>query len=96
MNVQRKIDADPDGENAVLRGRIVSGGRLQIPAEVRRQMGIADGDTVRLRIVDGKLRIIPFREVLRQIQQMMRERVPPGVSLADELIAERRAEAAKE
>ena len=28
------------------RGRLVSGGRLQIPARVRRELGLKDGDAV--------------------------------------------------
>ena len=30
------------------KARIVSGGRLQIPADVRKELGLADGDDVRL------------------------------------------------
>jgi antitoxin PrlF len=80
----------------VQRGKLVSGGRLQIPADVRRKLGLSDGDPVTMEVVDGELRVRPFREVLRDIQRKMRELVPDGVSLADELIAERRAEAAKD
>lgn len=80
----------------VQRGKLVSGGRLQVPADIRRALGLKDGDTVRMEVVDGALHVRPFRDVLREIQQKMREYVPEGVSLADELIADRRAETAKE
>jgi len=76
------------------RGRIVSGGRLQIPADVRKELGLADGDKVRLEIVDGELRVRSLGAVIKAIQAEVRRYVPEGVSLADELIAERRAEAA--
>jgi antitoxin PrlF len=78
------------------RGRLVSGGRLQIPAWVRRELGIADGDVVRLEVVDGELRVRPYRDVLAEIQARLREYVPEGVSLSEELIADRRAEAERE
>lgn len=81
---------------SVHRGRIVSGGRLQIPADVRKELGLEDGDPVRIQVVDGELHIRSLRDVISGIQQRMRQYVPEGVSLADELIADRRAEAARE
>jgi AbrB family looped-hinge helix DNA binding protein len=69
-------------------------GRLVIPAALREAMGLADGDVLDMRVVDGELRIATMRERLRQAQERARKYVPAGVSLADELSAERR-EAAK-
>jgi len=53
-----------------------------------------DGDVLDLQVVDGELRIATMRERLRRAQQRVRKYVPVGVSLANELSAERR-EAAK-
>ena len=78
------------------RGRIVSGGRLQIPADVRRELGLADGDNVHLEIVGGELRVRSYHAVIKAIQDEVRRYVPEGISLADELIADRRADAADE
>jgi AbrB family looped-hinge helix DNA binding protein len=78
------------------KGRIVSGGRLQIPADVRKELGLADGDGVRIEVVDGELRIRSYHAVIKAIQAEMRKYVPEGVSLSDELIADRRAEAARD
>lgn len=80
----------------VHKARIVSGGRLQIPADVRRELGLADGDDVRIEVVDGELRVRSFKAALERVRAMVREYVPEGVSLADELIADRRAEAERE
>ncbi len=80
----------------VQRGKLVSGGRLQIPAEIRKELGLHDGDQVTLKVVDGELRVRSVREAIRRAQEMVRKYVPEGVSLVDELIAERRAEAARE
>lgn len=80
----------------IQRGKLVSGGRLQLPVEVRRALGLEDGDTVVMVVKDGELRVRPFRDVLSAIHKEMRDTIPKGVSLADELIAERRAEAAGE
>jgi antitoxin PrlF len=78
------------------RGRLVSGGRLQIPARVRRELGLKDGDAVVMKMVEGELRLRPLRDVVAEVQARLRKYVPRGVSLSDELIADRRAEAERE
>jgi antitoxin PrlF len=80
----------------IQRGKLVSGGRLQVPADIRRALGLKDGDAVTLEVVDGELRVVPYREVIRRVQERFRRAVPPGASLVDEFIAERRAEAERE
>lgn len=80
----------------VERGKLVSGGRLQIPARVRRELGLKDGDSVVMETVDGELRVRPYRDVLAEVQRSLRQYVPEGVSLSDELIAERRAASERE
>ena len=75
-------------------GRLVSGGRLQLPSDVRRELGLADGDQVVMRVIDGELYVRPRRDVLKRIQAMLQPYAPVDGSVADELIAERRAEAA--
>lgn len=77
-------------------GRLVSGGRLQLPADVRRQLGLADGDQVVMQVIDGELHVRPRRDVLKRIQAMLRPYAPATGSVADELIADRRAEAARD
>jgi AbrB family looped-hinge helix DNA binding protein len=78
------------------RGKLVSGGRLQIPASVRRQLGLKDGDAVIMETVEGELRVRPYRDVVSEIQKRLRKYVPQGDCVADELIADRRAEAERE
>ena len=76
------------------RTRLGEKGRLVIPAAMREALGIEPGTVVDLRVEDGELRIATMQERLRQAQARVRSYVPAGVSLADELSAERR-EAAK-
>lgn len=76
--------------------RMGSGGRLVIPAEIRQELGLKEGEPVVMRVENGELRIWTAREGIRRAQKIVRRYVPPGVSLVDELIAERRAEAARE
>lgn len=73
--------------------QIGAGGRIVIPAEMREAMGVAEGDGLLARVVDGELQLLSQDAAIRKVQALVRQHVPPGVSLADELIAERRAEA---
>ena len=69
-------------------------GRIVIPAEIREAMGIRVGDLVEMRFDNYELRVSTRRARIRRVQEWARKVIPPGVSLADELSAERR-EAAK-
>lgn len=76
--------------------QIGAGGRIVIPAEIRSAMGIGEGDIVLARVVDGELRLLSQEAAIRKAQEVVRKHVPEGVSLVDELIAERRADARRE
>jgi antitoxin PrlF len=80
----------------IQRGKIVSGGRVQLPADVRRSLELSDGDTVLIEVVDGEVRLRPYRAVVRRIRERMRPYKIAGESVVDELIAERRAAAENE
>ena len=80
----------------VQRGKLVSGGRLQLPVEVRRELSLSDGDAVLIEVVDGEIHVRPYRDALARVQTRLRKYVESGRSLSDELIAERRAAADNE
>jgi len=76
--------------------KVTSGGRVVLPAEVRAALGLTDGASVRIRLEDRQVVIVPFAEILRKIQEKWRRLIPEDRSMVDELIAERRAEAERE
>ena len=86
----------PPGNVARAQLRIGVGGRVVIPAEMRAALGVKPGDTLIAHVINGELTLMSQKTALRRAQEMVRRFVPEGVSLVDELIAERRAEAARE
>ena len=66
------------------------------PAAMREALGLAPVDDVLISLEAREIRLMPRDEAIRQAQAIVRELVPEGVSLADELIADRRREAARE
>lgn len=76
--------------------KIIDGGKLIIPAQFRRKLGIDIGDTVVVELGEDGLHVRSLSQSVRLAQEIVREFVPDGVSLADELIAERRADAEHE
>jgi len=70
-------------------------GRLVIPASLRKALNLQSGDRLVARLV-GESLVLERREAIeRRLQDRFRH-IPQKVSLADELIAERRAEVARE
>lgn len=76
--------------------RIGTQGRIVLPREIRDALGAEEGATYVARVEDGRLVLESRAAILARMQERWRDAAPPGVSLVDELIAERRAEAARE
>jgi AbrB family looped-hinge helix DNA binding protein len=70
-------------------------GRLVIPSEIRQKLGIGPGDIL-VAVVEGDRLVLEKREAVLQRLRRRFAHIPQGVSLADELIAERRIESRRE
>ena len=71
-------------------------GRVVLPAPVRRELGLEEGDRLVLTIEgSGKVTIRSLREQAKKCAGLF-ARVAPGRNLVDELLAERREEARRE
>ena len=81
---------------ATSRLTMAANGRILIPAEIRTAMGLAGGERMTARVIDGALVLEPLDLAIKRAQQLVAQYVPKGVSLADELIAERRLAAESE
>jgi AbrB family looped-hinge helix DNA binding protein len=75
--------------------RVGPQGRVVIPSAIRKELGIVDGETLVARVDNGRLVIEKREAVLSRVFERFCV-IPPGISLADELIAERREEARQE
>ena len=76
--------------------RVTEGGRVVIPAEFRRLLGLEVGQEASLQVVDNALVLMNPRQAIRRAQGLVRKAVPEDASLVEQLIAERRAEARRE
>jgi AbrB family looped-hinge helix DNA binding protein len=79
-----------------VRAKVAAGGRIVIPAEFRRALGVRTGDTVILQLDDGDVRVFTLDRAIKRAQELLDRYIPGDRCLSEELIAERRAEAARE
>ena len=80
----------------VVRAKIDSQGRVLIPAAIRDAMKMKPGGHVAMYLDEDGLHLVTREFTREQLRREIAAHVPEGVSLADELIADRRAEAARE
>jgi AbrB family looped-hinge helix DNA binding protein len=76
--------------------RLGPDGRVVIPAAFREALGLSEGDMLVASIDDGELNLLTRRAAVRRAQAIVRQFVPEGVSLVDELIEDRRREVERE
>ena len=90
------IIPDTDPLTDPVRGIVGPGGRVVIPSAFREALGLKVGDAVSMRIEGEELRLVNFDTETLRIRERLARYVPDGVSLVDELIRDRRREAAAE
>jgi bifunctional DNA-binding transcriptional regulator/antitoxin component of YhaV-PrlF toxin-antitoxin module len=93
---ERQTSGRPKAREQYFDLSVKEGGRVLLPFDIREGLGVREGDILVGELADGELRLMTPDTALRKAQELVRRHVPQGVSLADELIAERRAEAARE
>jgi bifunctional DNA-binding transcriptional regulator/antitoxin component of YhaV-PrlF toxin-antitoxin module len=79
-----------------IRRRIGQNGRLVIPVVFRRALGVKTGDKVVLLLGESEVRMLTGAAAIKEAQAAVRRFVPKHSRLSDELIKERRAEAARD
>jgi AbrB family looped-hinge helix DNA binding protein len=67
------------------RGKVSGGGRVVLPADLRKELHIEDGEEVLFSRTEYGIQVTPLDQAIRQAQEMVRRYVPEGVSLVEEL-----------
>lgn len=76
--------------------RVDNSGRIVIPSELRDRLHVRPGDELVLQEIAGSITVKSYDQVLADAQAFFRTVAPGGVSLSDELLADRRAEVERE
>lgn len=72
--------------------KVIAGGKIVIPAELRREFGIEDGDSLVLeRDPNGGIVIKTYRQVVKETQLKFRAMVGEDYSV-DQFLADRKAD----
>ena len=82
--------------NPVSHARVDGAGRIVIPIGLRQKHGISSGEEIMIEDDAGSIRLRTMDEAVRDVQARCRKLAEPGILQSDELIRERRAEAARE
>lgn len=91
----RTVDDDVQAPEPV-RATVESGGSVTVPETFLDALGVSEGDSVVLSLEGDEVRIHGPDAAIRRVQRLVARYVPADVSLADELIRERRRAAARE
>jgi AbrB family looped-hinge helix DNA binding protein len=78
------------------RVRVSAAGQITLPAAFRTKLGLREGDTLLVSVEGEELRLMTIPAAVRKAQAIVRQYVPQGVSLVDELLEDRRREAENE
>jgi bifunctional DNA-binding transcriptional regulator/antitoxin component of YhaV-PrlF toxin-antitoxin module len=83
-------------ENQLFHVKVSDGRRVVLPHEACKELGVEVGDTLIVNVGNGKVELHTFDTTLAEFRALLASKVPPGVSVVDELLAERRDAANRE
>lgn len=92
----KAAEAKESGDVLAAKVKLGPDGRVVIPAAMRAALGMKEDDVFFARIEDGEIRFATPHRTMQRVNDVLRPYVPNGVSLADELIAERKRDAERE
>ena len=79
-----------------VRVRLGPGGEIGLPAPLRDALGLKTGDVLFARLENEEIHLLTPRAAMKRAQALVRQFVPEGVSLVDELLEDRRREVEQE
>lgn len=90
------MEANQENEQRIFRAKVDASGRILLPAELRTELDVAEGDSVLFVQHHGTLELRTVKQAVRKAQEYFCSLAPVDVKMVDELLAERRGEAARE
>ena len=72
--------------------KVEANGRVLLPADVRRKLGLQPGDTLLLDVTDDGILLWTRQMAARSLRDLVSRSVPAKISLVDELSRMRRAD----
>lgn len=75
------------------RTQVDNSGRILLPLELRKEINLKKGDTIVLRKMEDKVELLKFQDIINEIHNIFAHNKKPGISMTDEFIKQRRAEA---
>lgn len=101
---ERLTPAKPEGAKSASeppkshsnRIRLGPSGQIALPEAIRQSLGLKDGDTLVVTVEDDEIRLMTIPVAVRKAQAIVRQFVPEGISLVDELLEDRRREFQRE
>jgi bifunctional DNA-binding transcriptional regulator/antitoxin component of YhaV-PrlF toxin-antitoxin module len=82
-------------EDNMLSARVTlgHGGRVLIPVEIRKALGMEIGDEFLMKVENQELKMFSLHHAVQEAQSLMAKYNPKKISLSDEIIKDRRDEA---
>jgi AbrB family looped-hinge helix DNA binding protein len=72
-------------------------GQIVIPAKIRAKYHLSPGDPVSVKDLDGGIMVFPLsKDPIRELRGFLKGKGPEGVSLAEDLLIDRRREVENE
>ncbi len=69
--------------------KLIKGGKIVIPADLRRELGFHEGDTLVFERDGESIRITTYQQTVREVQAEFKSLVPGGDTV-EEFLADRR------
>lgn len=95
-SAERNEGSSAPNAGSTVKVQVGSAGVITLPPKFLQALELKEGDTLWMSLEDGEIRIANAAAITKRVRAMVRKFVPEGVSLVDELIAERRREAERE
>jgi AbrB family looped-hinge helix DNA binding protein len=85
-----------ESANPSIKVKVGPDGRVVIPAKFRESLGLKENDVLFARVEEGEIHLLTPMAAARRARAIIRQFVPEGISLVDELIEDRRKEFERE